>query len=44
LNIAPIGVLDSAVIKHRTNLVGIFLNDAAVVRLVGSQLQEQQEE
>jgi putative transposase len=31
-------------IKRRTNVVGIFPNDAAIVRLVGSQLQEQQEE
>jgi len=31
-------------IKRRTNVVGIFLNDAAITRLVGSQLQEQQEE
>ena len=44
LNVAPIGALDSAVIKRRTNVVGIFPNDAAIVRLVGSQLQEQQEE
>jgi putative transposase len=44
LNDAPIGALGSAVIKRRTNVVGIFPNDAAIVRLVGSQLQEQQEE
>ena len=31
-------------IKRRTNAVGIFPNDAAIVRLVGSQLLEQQEE
>jgi transposase-like protein len=31
------------VIKRRTNMVGLFPNDAAIVRLVGSQLQEQQE-
>jgi len=31
-------------IKRRTNVVGIFLNDAAITRLVGSQLLEQQEE
>jgi len=31
-------------IKRRTNVVGIFPNDGAIVRLVGSQLQEQQEE
>ena len=37
-------MLDSAVIKRRTNVVGIFLNDAAVLRLVGSQLHEEQEE
>jgi len=44
LNVAPIGALDSAAIKRRTNVVGIFPNDAAIVRLVGRQLQEQQEE
>ena len=31
-------------IKRRTNDVGIFPNDAAIVRLVGAQLLEQQEE
>jgi putative transposase len=31
-------------IKGRTNVVGIFPNDAAIVRLVDSQLLEQQEE
>ena len=31
-------------IKRRTNAVGIFPNDPAIVRLVGSQLQEQKEE
>ncbi len=31
-------------IKRRTNVVGIFPNDAAITRLVGSQLLEQQEE
>ena len=40
LNVAPIGALGSAVIKRRTIVVGIFPNDAAIVRLVGSQLQE----
>jgi putative transposase len=31
-------------IKRRTNVVGIIPNDAAITRLVGSQLLEQQEE
>jgi putative transposase len=31
-------------IDHCTNVVVIFSNDAAIVRLVGSQLLEQQEE
>jgi len=31
-------------IKRRTNVVGIFPNDAAITRLVGSQRLEQQEE
>ena len=31
-------------IKRRTNVVGIFPNDAAIVWLVGAQLLEQQEE
>ena len=31
-------------IKRRTNVGGIFPNDAAITRLVGSQLLEQQEE
>jgi hypothetical protein len=31
-------------IKRLTNVVGIFPNDTAIVRLVDSQLQEQQEE
>jgi putative transposase len=38
------GALGSAVIKRRTNVVGIFPTDAAIVRLGGSQLQEQQGE
>jgi len=42
LKVAPIGALGSAVIKRRTNVVGIFPNDTAMVRLVGSQLLEQQ--
>ena len=44
LNVAPIGALDSPEIKRRNNVVGIFPNDAAITRLVGSQLLEQQEE
>ena len=44
LNVAPIGALDSPEIKRRINVVGIFPNDAVIMRLVGSQLQEQQEE
>jgi putative transposase len=44
LNVASLGALGSAVIKRRTNVVGIFPNDAAIVRLVGAQLLEQQEE
>ena len=32
------------VVKRRTNVVGFFLNDPAIVRLVGSQLLEQDEE
>ena len=39
LNVAPRGALGSAVIKRRTNVVGIFLSDSAIVRLL-----EQQEE
>jgi putative transposase len=44
LNVAPIGAVGSAVIKRRTNVVGIFPNDAAINRLVGSHLLEQQKE
>ncbi|MCP9911656.1 transposase [Cyanobium sp. BA20m-p-22] len=44
LNVAPRGALGSAMTKRRTNVVGNFPNDAASVRLVGSQLLEQQEE
>ncbi len=44
LNVAPRGALGSAVIKRRTNVVGSFPNDAAIVRLESSQLLEQQEE
>jgi putative transposase len=43
LNVAPQGALGSTVIKRRTNVVGIFANDAAIVRLMGSKLLEQQE-
>lgn len=38
LNVAPRGALGSAMIKRRTNVVGIIPNDAAIVRLLGSQL------
>jgi hypothetical protein len=31
-------------IKRRTNVVGIFSNDTSIIRLVASQLLEQQEE
>ena len=44
LYVAPLSTPGSAVIKRLPNLVGIFPNDAANVRLVGCQLQEQQEE
>ena len=44
LNVAPRGALGSAVIKRRTRVVGIFPNDAAITRLVGALLLEQQEE
>ena len=44
LNVAPRGALGRAVIKPRTNVVGISSNDAAFVLLVGSQLMEQREE
>jgi putative transposase len=44
LNVAPRGALSG--IAHQTphQRGGLFPNDAAIVRLVGSQLQEQQEE
>lgn len=44
LNNKPQSTLGSAVIKCRTNVVNIFPNDAAIVRLVGRQLLEQQAE
>jgi putative transposase len=43
LNVAPRGALGSAVIKRRTRVVGIFPNDATIIRLVGALLLEQQE-
>ena len=39
-----ISCVRNAVIKRRTNVVGIFPNNPALVRLVGSKLLEQQEE
>jgi putative transposase len=38
LNVASRGALGSAMIKRCTNVVGIFPNAAAIVRLLGSQL------
>jgi putative transposase len=34
----------NAEIKHRTNVVGIFPNDAAITRLVGATMLEQNDE
>ena len=39
----PLGRLN-ADIKRRTNIVGIFPNDAAITRLVGAMLMEQNDE
>ena len=44
LNVAPRGERGSAVTKRRTNVVDNLPNEAAIVRLVGSKLLEQQEE
>ena len=44
LNVAQRGAYSRAAIKRNTNMVGIFPNDGAIIRLVGSQLLEQQEE
>ena len=44
LNVAPVGAFGSAVIKRRTRVVGIFPDDAAIIRLVGTLLLLQQEE
>jgi hypothetical protein len=44
LNVAPRGALGRAVIKRRTRVVGIFPNDATIIRLAGALPLEQQEE
>ncbi len=44
LNVAPRGALGRAVIKRRTRVVGIFPNDATIIRLAGALPLEQQKE